>query len=207
MTSANFGSSVTSNIEIGSTKTTWTVATRTPIIKYETAIINSGAQDDSCGGGVNGSGYGYIAIQITPDASFNAKYIGVSFSGTTSDSIYLYTNSGGSLGDLLVTSQIKSNYFISPIARDAGGSKNSFNGNNQYYLGSSGVSFVSGTNYWVVLKVASWQYNGADDLSVVTSGNPMFSNDGVSWVSQSTCRFHASGLGGGALMPNVWITN
>jgi len=207
LTSSNFGKSVSSEIQIGSTKTTWTLATRMPTIQYETAISSTGAQDDSCGGGVNGSGYRYIAIPITPNRTFSAKYLGVSNTTTTSDSIYVYTNNNGNLGSLLASSTTKSNYFISPISKASGGQKSTFSGQHQYYLGELGASLISGTSYWIVLKVSSWEYKGADDLSTVGFANPMFSNDGTSWTSQSTCRFHAAGLGGAALMPNIWLTD
>jgi len=199
-TSGGFGQSITTDISVGSTSTSWVLTTRTPTVNF--------VSDSGCGpAGYPGDDSSvYHALPIKPSQAISAKYIGVAMPGAGSASISIYSDNSSQPGTAIVTSTNKGEFFPSSLSLplNGGGSKSNFSGGNHYYLSSSGVSLSANTLYWVVIKFPSVADPGSSNNATVPNGSRrMVSSDGVTWgyySGQANCRYDDQ-------IPEVWITD
>ncbi|WP_434633681.1 hypothetical protein [Chromobacterium sp. CV08] len=195
--SLGFSQQVQSVLRVGSSNIGWQINSKQTGLELDTTYYP--LSNSSNGSSKTIPANKLIAWKITPDHTFNAKYLGLDIQpdGKADDrtihtadlTVGIYSDDAGKPGQQLLSSNNLTDLFDAntTVPSVNNGQKGSFlPASLQYLLGSSGISLQAGQTYWIVLAPP---LNNKWGLSIKTMNGgttsvTMYSTDGKNW---STC--------------------
>jgi hypothetical protein len=203
LTSPSFGVIVSASLTLPSQTKTWSLTTRTPIIRYKSADGNFPFPNSSLPGDDQKK---YHAFPLLMSETFTAKYIGSGFNaGTNPTKVSIYSDNSNVPGTELASSTSFADYFGSTSLQNTVGSTQTSLSSLGFesYLGSDGLAITSGDRVWLVFQFYSAADPGSIGNSAVGFSQRKVSSDGSSW---SNYQGQANGRYSGN-MPMVLLTD
>jgi hypothetical protein len=177
---AKFGDTVSSNLLIGEATDTYSVNTRTPILKYVSPYIGGGSPQDTAS---------FFAVPVLTITSFNGKYLFVGVQNHNLNEVSIYNDNSGTPGVELISCVYQPQFSVNTnYLADDNNTQHSVPslGPIQVYLGSNGFDFQVNEKYWVVLKYFTPTLALTAPAESVPFSAMKLSNDGITWQPWAT---------------------